>query len=141
MIRLPPRSTRTYTLFPYTTLFRSLANLFLKQYNIEIFSHVSAVGKIQAPNLSSNNIKELLAIREENIVRCADPATAKEMEDFIGVINKEGDTVGGKIATVIQTVPVGLGEPVFEKIHADLGKAILSINAVHVFESGTYFEG
>src|SRR3546814_8471212 len=92
MIRLPPRSTRTYTLFPYTTLFRSLAKLFLKQYNIEIFSHVSAVGKIQAPNLSSNNIKELLAIREENIVRCADPATAKEMEDFIGVIRSEEHT-------------------------------------------------
>src|SRR5690606_9745610 len=111
---------------PYTTLFRS---------------HVSSVGTIDAPNLSTDIIDELVGIRESNIVRCADPATAKEMEAFISQIKKEGDTVGGKISTLVQNVPVGLGEPVFDKLHADLGKAMLSINAVHGFEYGSGFEG
>lgn len=119
----------------------AIAKLYLKQFNIQIFAHVSSVGQIDAPNLSNDNIDELLKIREKNIVRCADPATAKEMEQFIGMIKKEGDTVGGKIATLIQNVPVGLGEPVFDKLHADLGKAMLSINAVHGFEYGSGFEG
>jgi len=74
-------------------------------------------------------------------VRSADPATAKEMEDFISQIKKDGDTVGGKISAIIRNVPVGLGEPVFDKLHADLGKAMLSINAVHGFEYGSGFEG
>ena len=119
----------------------AVAKLYLKQFHINIFSHVSAVGKIDAPNLTNDNIDELTAIRESNIVRCADPATAKEMEEFIGEIKKDGDTVGGKIATLIQNVPVGLGEPVFDKLHADLGKSMLSINAVHGFEYGSGFEG
>lgn len=119
----------------------AVAKLYLRQFHINIFSHVSAVGKIDAPNLTNDNVDELIAIRESNIVRCADPATAKEMEEFIGEIKKDGDTVGGKIATLIQNVPVGLGEPVFDKLHADLGKAMLSINAVHGFEYGSGFEG
>ena len=119
----------------------AVAKLVLKQYHIEIFSHVSSVGTIDAPNLSTDNVEELLGIREKNMVRCADPATAKEMEAFISQIKKEGDTVGGKISTLVQNVPVGLGEPVFDKLHADLGKAMLSINAVHGFEYGSGFEG
>jgi chorismate synthase len=119
----------------------AVAKLVLKQYHIEIFSHVSSVGHIDAPNLSTDLVGELLAIRENNIVRCADPATAKEMEAFISQIKKEGDTVGGKISTLVQNVPIGLGEPVFDKLHADLGKAMLSINAVHGFEYGSGFEG
>ncbi len=119
----------------------AVAKLVLKQYHIEIFSHVSSVGTIDAPNLSTDIIDELVGIRESNIVRCADPATAKEMEAFISQIKKEGDTVGGKISTLVQNVPVGLGEPVFDKLHADLGKAMLSINAVHGFEYGSGFEG
>jgi len=119
----------------------SIAKLFLKQHGIEIFAHVSGVGKIEAPNLDNSDLNTLLKSREENIVRCADPATAKEMEEFIQVVKKNGDTVGGRISTIIRNVPVGLGEPVFDKLHADLAKAMMSINAVHGFEYGSGFYG
>ncbi|RZK92072.1 MAG: chorismate synthase [Pedobacter sp.] len=119
----------------------AIAKLFLKHNGIDVFAHVTAVGKINAPNLESNNLEELLKIREENIVRCADPATANEMIEFIDGVRKDGDTVGGKIACLIKGCPAGLGEPVFDKLHADLGKAMLSINAVHGFEYGSGFEG
>lgn len=119
----------------------AIAKLLLKQQGIEIFAHVTAVGTIEAPNLESNDLTALLNIREENIVRCADPATAHEMIEFIDGIRKDGDTVGGKIGCVIKGCPAGLGEPVFDKLHADLGKAMLSINAVHGFEYGSGFAG
>ena len=119
----------------------AIAKLFLKESGIEIFAHVTAVGKINAPNFDSSDLTTALSIREENIVRCADPATANQMIDFIDAIRKEGDTVGGKISCVIKNCPVGLGEPVFDKLHADLGKAMLSINAVHGFEYGSGFGG
>lgn len=119
----------------------AIAKLLLKHFGVEIFGHVTAVGQINAPNFDSNNLAEALAIREENIVRCADPATAKEMIDFIDSVRKDGDTVGGKVGCVIKNCPVGLGEPVFDKLHADLGKAMLSINAVHGFEYGSGFAG
>ena len=77
---------------------------------------------------------------ENNIVRCPDLATAKKMEELIKSIRKEGDTVGGIITCVIKNVPTGLGEPVFDKLHAQLGKAMLSINAVKGFEYGSGFE-
>jgi chorismate synthase len=117
----------------------AIAKLFLKHHGIEIFAHVSSVGKIVAPSLSNDSIANLLNIREENIVRCADPATANQMIDFIDGIRKDGDTVGGKINCIVRNCPVGLGEPVFDKLHADLGKAMLSINAVHGFEYGSGF--
>lgn len=119
----------------------AIAKLFLKHHGIEIFAHVSSVGKIVAPSLSNDSIANLLNIREENIVRCADPATANQMIDFIDGIRKDGDTVGGKINCIVRNCPVGLGEPVFDKLHADLGKAMLSINAVHGFEYGSGFAG
>nr|WP_199157167.1 chorismate synthase [Pedobacter sp. ASV2] len=119
----------------------AIAKLFLKQQGIEIFAHVTAVGTIDAPNLESNDLTALLAIREDNIVRCADPATAHEMIEFIDSVRKDGDTVGGKIACVVKGCPAGSGEPVFDKLHADLGKAMLSINAVHGFEYGSGFAG
>ncbi len=119
----------------------AIAKLLLKEFGIEIFAHVSAVGKIVAPEFNSDNLEEALVTREENIVRCADLATANQMIDFIDSIRKDGDTVGGKVACVIKNCPVGLGEPVFDKLHADLGKAMLSINAVHGFEYGSGFEG
>lgn len=119
----------------------AIAKLLLQTYSIEIFAHVAAVGLINAPNLASENVSELLKIREENIVRCADPAIANEMIEFIDTVRKDGDTVGGKIACVVKNCPVGLGEPVFDKLHADLGKAMLSINAVHGFEYGSGFAG
>lgn len=80
-------------------------------------------------------------LTETNDVRCPDIETAKKMEDYIKQIRKEGDTVGGTITCVIQNVPAGLGEPVFDKLHADLGKAMLSINAVKGFEYGSGFCG
>ncbi|CAH0299026.1 MULTISPECIES: chorismate synthase [Pedobacter] len=119
----------------------AIAKLFLKQQGIEIFAHVTSVGTIEAPNLESNDLSALLQIREENIVRCADPATAHEMIEFIDAVRKDGDTVGGKIGCVVKGCPAGLGEPVFDKLHADLGKAMLSINAVHGFEYGSGFAG
>jgi chorismate synthase len=119
----------------------AIAKLFLKQQGIEIFAHVTSVGTIEAPNLESHDLSALLQIREENIVRCADPATAHEMIEFIDSVRKDGDTVGGKIGCIIKGCPAGLGEPVFDKLHADLGKAMLSINAVHGFEYGSGFAG
>ncbi len=119
----------------------AIAKQLLAVYGIEIFAHVTAVGQINAPNFDSHNLKNALAIREENIVRCADPATANQMIEFIDSVRKDGDTVGGKIACIIKNCPVGLGEPVFDKLHADLGKAMLSINAVHGFEYGSGFAG
>lgn len=120
----------------------AVAKLLLKHHGIEIFAHVSAVGKINAPNLESSlTVDQLLEIREENIVRCADPATAREMIECIDAIRKDGDTIGGKVSCIIRNCPVGLGEPVFDKLHADLGKAMLSINAVHGFEYGSGFSG
>ncbi|MBL4675938.1 MAG: chorismate synthase [Mucilaginibacter sp.] len=119
----------------------ALAKLLLKSQGIEIVAHVSSVGKIDAPNVSINDADEFIAQREQNIVRCADPATAEEMIAFIDGVRKDGDTVGGKVSCYIKNVPVGLGEPVFDKLHADLGKAMLSINAVHGFEFGSGFSG
>jgi len=119
----------------------AIAKLYLKQLGIEIFAHVSSVGNIGSPNLGDLPINELLVIREQNIVRCADPATANQMIAYIDSVRKDGDTVGGIVSTVVKGVPPGLGEPVFDKLHADLGKAMLSINAVHGFEYGSGFAG
>ena len=119
----------------------AVAKLFLKQQGIEIFAHVSGVGEIEAPNVDATNLSSLLASREANIARCADPATANEMIEFIDGVRKNGDTVGGRVSAIIRGVPAGLGEPVFDRLHAELGKAMLSINAVHGFEYGSGFEG
>lgn len=78
---------------------------------------------------------------EQNTVRCPDQKMAKAMESLIMEVKKEGDTIGGVVDCVIQNVPIGLGEPVFDKLHAQLGKAMLSINAVKGFEYGSGFAG
>ncbi|HEY8780731.1 MAG TPA: chorismate synthase [Mucilaginibacter sp.] len=119
----------------------AIAKLLLKTQGIEIVAHVSSVGRINAPNVEITSAQEFIDEREKNIVRCADPATAAEMIAHIDSIRKQGDTVGGKISCHIFNCPVGLGEPVFDKLHADLGKAMLSINAVHGFEYGSGFAG
>ncbi|MFP9099069.1 chorismate synthase [Flavobacterium sp. RHBU_24] len=80
-------------------------------------------------------------LTEQNPVRCPDMDAAAKMEDYIKEIRKQGDTVGGTVTCVIQNVPAGLGEPVFDKLHAELGKAMLSINAVKGFEYGSGFCG
>jgi chorismate synthase len=119
----------------------AIAKLFLKHQGIEIFAHVSAVGKLNASEIDSSNLNQLLEIRESNIVRCADTAIADEMIEYIDSVRKDGDTVGGKVSCIVRGCPAGLGEPVFDKLHADLGKAMLSINAVHGFEYGSGFAG
>lgn len=78
---------------------------------------------------------------ESNVVRCPDDQTAEQMISKIKEIRKQGDTIGGTVTCVLQNVPVGLGEPVFDKLHAELGKAMLSINAVKGFEYGSGFCG
>lgn len=122
------------------TASRVVAGAIAKQImpDIKINAFVSSVGEIfvdkpyQALDFS---------LTETNAVRCPDLAAAEKMENYIRQIRKEGDTVGGTITCVIQNVPIGLGEPVFDKLHADLGKAMLSINAVKGFEYGSGFCG
>jgi chorismate synthase len=119
----------------------AIAKLLLRQAGISIFAHVSAAGTIEAADMEASDLEKLLEIRENNLVRCADPASAEKMTTYIDTIRKAGDTVGGKISCIIRNCPAGLGEPVFDKLHADLGKAMLSINAVHGFEYGSGFKG
>lgn len=106
--------------------------------DIKITAYVSGVGHLQ---LDKSHQELDFAYIESNPVRCPDPEMAEKMEAFIRQIRKEGDTVGGQISCVIENVPVGLGEPVFNKLHAQLGKAMLSINAVKGFEFGSGFAG
>ena len=114
----------------------AIAKQFLK--DIRFNAYVSSVGKIDLKKpYQELDFSEI----EKNPVRCPDPETAAIMEAYIRQIRKDGDTVGGVISCVIQNVPVGLGEPVFNKLHAELGKAMLSINAVKGFEYGSGFEG
>lgn len=113
----------------------AIAKQFLK--NIEFYAYVTSVGKIE---LEENDTIDFTEI-EKNPVRCPNAQKAAAMEDYIKQIRKEGDTVGGTVACVIKNVPVGLGEPVFDKLHAELGKAMLSINAVKGFEYGSGFKG
>lgn len=122
------------------TASRVVAGAIAKQYlnPVEINAYVSSVGTIKLDaDPSTVNLSEI----ENNPVRCPDPAKAKEMEDHIKQIRKEGDTIGGIVTCVIKNMPVGLGEPVFDKLHAELGKAMLSINAVKGFEYGSGFSG
>ena len=105
---------------------------------VTINAYVTAVGEIAL----QKSYRELnLSQTETNPVRCPDPEIASKMETYIRKIRKQGDTVGGIISCVIQGVPVGLGEPVFNKLHAALGAAMLSINAVKGFEYGSGFAG
>lgn len=122
------------------TACRVVAGAIAKQIipQIKITAYVSAVGEISISEnyneLDFNNI-------EKNPVRCPNLEKALEMENYIKEIRKSGDTIGGVITCVIQNVPIGLGEPVFDRLHAELGKAMLSINAVKGFEYGSGFAG
>ena len=103
---------------------------------IKINAYVSSVGDI----VLDKPYQQLdFSLIENSIVRCPDPIVAEQMETLIAATKKEGDTIGGIITCVIQNVPIGLGEPVFDKLHAELGKAMLSINAVKGFELGSGF--
>lgn len=116
----------------------AFAQLLLNQYGLRIMAWVSAVGPVhmQKP-VSDFGVSQI----ESNPVRCPDPETAQKMEAYIEKLKVEGDTAGGIVTCVIRGVPAGLGEPVFDKLHADLAKAMLSINAVKGFEYGSGFAG
>ena len=105
---------------------------------ITITGYVSSVG-----NLTLEKPYQELDLNtvDSNVVRCPDAEMASKMIAKIKEVKKQGDTIGGIITCVIQNVPVGLGEPVFDKLHAQLGKAMLSINAVKGFEFGSGFKG
>jgi chorismate synthase len=115
----------------------ALAKQVLKAKGIEIFAFVDRVGEI---SMSQNEISQVTSISNENIVRCPDELKAKQMEELILNIRKEGDTIGGSVFCKCYGVPVGLGEPVFEKLNAVLGQAMFSINAVKGVEFGSGFE-
>lgn len=115
----------------------AIAKLYLKQFDIIIKAYTSQVGHISLEN--DYRMYDLDRI-EDNIVRCPDPEIAELMIKLIQEVRSEGDTIGGVVTAVIKGVPVGLGEPVFSKLHADLGSSMLSINAVKGFEYGTGFD-
>src|SRR5574344_949121 len=109
----------------------ALAKLALKQLGVTIQAYTSQVGNIA---LENDYQKYDFSQIEKNIVRCPDNEKAAEMEELINSVKAEGDTIGGVITCVIKGCPIGLGEPVFGKLHAALGGAMLTINAVKGFE-------
>lgn len=116
----------------------AVAKLLLAHHEIKINAFVSQVGNVK---LEKSYAGLNLDDAENNLVRCPDEETAQRMIELIEQVKNEGDTVGGIISCVIANCPVGLGEPVFDKLHADLSKAMMSINAVKGFEIGSGFEG
>jgi len=114
----------------------AIAKLYLKQEGIEIQAYTSQVGNIK---LEGNYPAYDLERIEDNPVRCPDQDKAKEMEELIREVRSKGDTIGGVVSCVIKGAPIGLGEPVFGKLHAALGNAMLTINAAKGFEYGDGF--
>lgn len=122
------------------TVSRVVAGAIARQLmpGVSFQAYVSQVGELQ---LDKPYTELDLELTETNDVRCPDPGMAARMEAYIRQVRKEGDTIGGVVSCAIRNVPVGLGEPVFDKLHARLGQAMLSINAVKGFEYGSGFEG
>ena len=116
----------------------ALAKLALRELGITIQAYTSQVGHIA---LHNDYTRYDLSLTETNIVRCPDMAKAQEMEQLILSVKADGDTIGGIVTCVIHGCPVGLGEPVFGKLHAALGSAMLSINACKGFDYGRGFDG
>lgn len=115
----------------------AIGKMLLEKEKISITAFVSQVGKIKL----EKKYQELdLKKAEENIIRCPDSSVAKKMIAHIEEVRKSGDTIGGIITCVIKNCTVGLGEPVFDKLHADLAKSMMSINAVKGFEIGSGFD-
>lgn len=116
----------------------ALAKLALRQLGISVQAYTSQVGHIA---LEKDYRLYDLTQTEANAVRCPDPEKARQMEQLIGAVKAEGDTIGGIITCIVKGCPAGLGEPEFGKLHAELGAAMLSINAVKGFEYGEGFAG
>lgn len=116
----------------------SIAKLLLHQHGVSIHAYVSQVGSIvYNEDISTVDFSAI----ESNAVRCPDSAVAEKMIELIKEVRKDGDTIGGVITCVIKGCPPGLGEPAFDKLHAELGHAMLSINACKGFEIGSGFQG
>ena len=113
----------------------AIAQKILKEIGIHIFSFVEQIGDLTCEIEDVN--REII---DSNIVRCPDPQTASKMINLIKEVAADGDTVGGVVKTIIKGVPVGLGEPVFDKLQADFAKAMMSINAAKGFEYGLGFD-
>ena len=116
----------------------AIAQQALKSTGIEIYAYTSQVGNIILDNDYRLYNPEMI---ETNEVRCPDPEKAVEMRQLIETVKKDGDTIGGTITCVIKGCPAGLGEPVFDKLNARLGYAMLGINAAKGFEIGMGFDG
>ncbi len=114
----------------------AFAKMLLSQVGIEVHAFVHQIGTVRL-----EQVPDMEAIRntEKSVLRCPDESTTEKMKQLIEDTAREGDTLGGKISCVVTGMPAGLGEPVFDKLHADLGKAMLSINAVKGFEIGSGF--
>jgi chorismate synthase len=116
----------------------AVAKLVLKSLGVEIYSYVSQVGEMAL----EKKYQDLdLSLIDSNAVRCPDAEMADKMFNYIDEVRKQGDSIGGIITGVLKNVPAGWGEPVFDRLHAELGKSMLSINAVKGFEYGSGFEG
>lgn len=116
----------------------AIAKALLEQVGVKITAYVSAVGELSVSKTYGQlDFSEI----EKNLVRCPDKEVAAAMQKLIETTKKQGDSLGGIITCVAEQVPAGWGEPVFDRLHADLGKAMLSINAVKGFEIGSGFSG
>ena len=114
----------------------AVAKQILEEIGVKIYGFVSQVGEIKMPESTDFTVEQI----ETNDVRCPDASTADAMIQHIKDVKKQGDTVGGVVSCIIEGCPVGLGEPVFDKLHADLAKAMMSINAAKGFEYGSGFK-
>ncbi len=115
----------------------AIAKLLLQKFGVSVNAYVSEVGELKTPHYSQLDLSRT----DDNIVRCPHPDIAEKMIALIDQVRLDRDTIGGIVTCVIQNTPVGIGEPVFDKLHAELGKAMLSINAVKGFEYGSGFQG
>lgn len=115
----------------------AIAKMLLRTVGVEMVAYVCQVGEVAMAVRKPWSLDDV----EQSVIRCPDPGSAGQMESLIAEVRDAGDTVGGIIECVVRGCPPGLGDPVFDKLHADLGKALLSINACKGFEIGSGFAG
>ena len=116
----------------------AFAKMALRQLGIEIHAYTSQVGPVK---MSRDYSKVDFDLTDSTAIRCPDPEVAQQMIEYVKGIKEAGDTIGGTVSCVIKNCPIGLGEPVYNKLHAQLGNAMLSINAAKAFEYGDGFDG
>lgn len=115
------------------------AKILKEKYGVEIVGWVSSVGQIESQGIDSNNLTR--EVVDQTIIRCPDHAAAEKMEKFVAELKEAGDSVGGVVSCIIRNVPVGIGEPTFDKLEAKLAQAMLAIPATKAFEVGSGFAG